>query len=166
MFLMGIFSLQSCKTAELATVEKVNIDRYSGTWYEIYRLPNRFEKNLNCVTANYEVLESGKIQVTNKGFKNDKKFKDIRGKAWVSDPVVQGEIKVQFFWPFSGDYYIMALDNEYQHALVGSPTRDYLWILSREPRLDEKIVGELKAYAEGRGFPVEQLEKIEHDCDN
>jgi len=163
---LGLFAfLSSCNSGdELKTVEKVDIEKYAGTWYEIYRLPNRFEKNLSCVTANYTVLKNGKIQVINRGYKDKDNFKEITGKAWLPNPNTSSQLKVQFFWPFSGDYYIMKLGENYDYALVGSPTRDYLWILARSPHLNDSVIQSLKDYAKNDGFAVDKMEKIAHDC--
>ena len=130
-------NLSSCKTTnDLVTVQEVNLDKYIGTWYEIARLPNRFEKNMKCVTANYSFKENGKIKVTNKGYLTTKnKYSTANGTAWIPNPDFQGRLKVSFFWPFSGDYYIIELDENYKYVLVGDPARKYLWVLSRTPNL-------------------------------
>lgn len=163
--LLGLFS---CKTAkDLPTVNEVNIDSYSGKWYEIAKLPNRFEKGLDCVTATYTIKENGKIKVENRGrlLKDISRYKDITGTAWVADPEYPGRLKVRFFWPFSGDYYIMALDDNYQYALVGSPTRNYLWVLSRTKILDQEIFDQLMTIARQHGFDTAAVEPINQDCD-
>ena len=112
----ALLGLISCKASmELQTVEKVDIDSYLGTWYEIARLPNSFEKGLECVTATYSLKENGKIEVLNKGYSAEKKkgFDTAKGTAWIPDPDYPGRLKVTFFWPFSGDYYIISLDEAY-----------------------------------------------------
>lgn len=161
-------SLFSCKsTAELATVEKVDIDKYLGTWYEIARLPNSFEKGLKCVTATYSLKDNGKIAVLNKGFAAEpkEKWKTAKGTAWVPDEKYPGRLKVTFFWPFAGDYFILALDKGYQYALVGDPSRKYLWVLARDKNLEESIYSKLMDLAKEKGFDIQQVLKIEHDCD-
>ena len=160
-------SFLSCKTPkDLPTVETVNIDKYAGLWYEIARLPNRFEKGLECVTATYTVKENGKIEVLNKGHlsKDNARMKESKGTAWVPDPEYQGRLKVRFFWPFAGDYYIIALDEDYSYALVGDPSRKYLWILSRSKNLDHKIYSELLDIAKNNGFDIEKVVRINQDC--
>lgn len=157
----------NCKnSAPLPTVSEVDLQKYSGTWYEIARFPNRFERGLECVTAEYSPKENGNIRVVNSGVKKDKpgKIDKASGTAWVPDPAYPGRLKVRFFWPFAGDYYIIALDDGYRYVLVGSPDRDYLWILSREKTLEESIYNELLQIAAKNGFDVSKLEMIDQSC--
>jgi len=134
LILLTMISFLSCKPSQnLSTVEKVDIKKYAGQWYEISRLPNSFEKGLHCVTATYTLKKNNKIEVLNKGYsiKDRGKFSTAKGTAWVPNSEYPGRLKVRFFWPFSGNYYIISLDEEYNYALVGDPSRKYLWILSR-----------------------------------
>ena len=165
--LFFVVSATSCVTTkELPTVEWVEVDKYTGQWYEIARLPNSFEKGLECVTANYSFKENGKIQVLNKGYSSEKaKYKTAEGTAWIPDADFQGRLKVTFFRPFSGDYYIISLDEEYQYALVGDPSRKYLWVLSRSKDLDEKVYSKLIGIAEKNGFETSSVIRINQDCD-
>ena len=150
--------LSGCKTAELQTVDSVDLEKYQGTWYEITKIPNRFEKNLINVTANYTLKENGRIIVLNSGFNTKKnKQQDAIGEAKVNGP---GKLGVSFFKPFYGDYYIMALDEDYQWVLVGSPSRDFLWILAREPQVSEDLITNLSKIATSRGFDVSRLERM------
>ena len=150
--------LSGCKTAELETVDNVDIERYQGTWYEITKIPNRFERNLIKVTATYTLKDNGRITVFNSGFNTKKgKQQDAIGEAKVNGP---GKLGVSFFKPFYGDYYIMALDQDYQWVLVGSPSRDFLWILAREPQVSEELITRLSAIATDRGFDVSRLERM------
>ena len=163
------FGMFSCVTGnlELEVVGDVDLERYQGVWYEIERLPNRFEKDLICVQARYTLLEDAKIEVENSGVDTQESgtVKRVTGKAKVPDPEDPARLKVTFFWPFSGDYQIIALDREnYQYALVGNSSRKFLWILARDPRLDQAIVDELTAIARAQGFPVEEMIKIPQDC--
>lgn len=163
--MLGLFS---CRTAiELPTVDKVDLDKYSGRWYEIAKLPNRFEKGLDCVTATYSVKDNGKIKVENRGrlLKDKTRYKDITGTAWVPDDSFPGRIKVRFFWPFAGDYYIIDLGKNYEYALVGSPSRNYLWILSRTPVMDKEQFDQLLEVAQKNGFDSSAVEPINQECD-
>lgn len=169
-YILGLAILVSTISCEegmdLETVKTIDIEKYAGTWYEIARLPNSFEKGMSCVTATYTSLSNGKIEVKNAGIlkgKNNKK-KDIVGQAWVPNSALPGQLKVRFFWPFSGDYYIMELDKDYNIALVGSPTRNFLWVLSRSPQLDQTIVDELLAKAKEAKFDIDKVEMIPQDC--
>jgi lipocalin len=162
-FMAALFS--SSAAQELPTVEEVNLTKYTGTWYEIARLPNSFEKGMQCVTATYTLKDNGKIEVLNKGYIAKKgKYKSARGNAWVPDREYPGRLKVTFFWPFSGNYYIMALDEDYQYALVGDPSRKYLWVLARSSALEESIYSELMSLAKSKGFDVERVIRIDQSC--
>lgn len=153
--------LWSCSTVYLALepIEEFNIERYMGKWYEIYRLPNKFEDGLEDITANYELTSDGNVIVTNEGrlVQDKSRLKQAKGKAWIPNPKEPSKLKVSFFWPFSGDYWVLKIDPEYSYALVGDPSGKYLWILSRDRRLDPKIVAELKMYASSLGFSVENM---------
>jgi|SRR6056300_35650 apolipoprotein D and lipocalin family protein len=159
-FLATVLLLTSCKTTqELKTVDYVDLERYQGKWYEITKIPNRFEKNLIYVTANYTLKENGKIKVLNDGYNTKKgKYEKAVGEAKVNGP---GQLGVSFFKPFYGDYYIMELDEDYQWVLVGSPSRDYLWILARTPQISEELITELSKRAENAGFDISRLERME-----
>lgn len=162
-----MLSFLSCKNyEELPTVEKVDLNKYMGTWYEIVRLPNSFEKGLECVTATYNLKENGKISVLNKGhsIEDNSKVETAKGKAWVPDKELPGRLKVTFFWPFAGNYYIIELDKDYKYALVGDPSRKYLWILSKSKVLDEKIVQNLLNTASEYGFDVDKVIRVNQDC--
>lgn len=129
-----------------------------GKWYEISRLPNKFEKGLTEVTATYQLNEDGTISIVNEGRLVDdiSRVKQVRGKGWLSTKE-SSRLKVSFLWPFKGDYWIIKVDPDYTYALVGDPSGKYLWILSRENRLDPKIINELKIYASTLGFAVENM---------
>jgi apolipoprotein D and lipocalin family protein len=130
----------------LQTVPKVDLERYLGTWYEIATIPQRFQKGCTGVIATYTLRPDGKIDVLNQCYKDSLtgKHKKAHGKAWVVDKQTNAKLKVQFFWPFSGDYWIIELDSlEYRYAAVGHPDRKYLWILSRTPNMDQVLYQEL-----------------------
>lgn len=162
---MATFS--SNQTAQdLPTVERVDLSKYVGTWYEIGRLPNNFEAGLECVTATYSLKKNGKIQVLNKGYSVKKgKYKTARGTALVPDPAYPGRLKVTFFWPFYGNYYILSLDEDYQYVLVGDPSRKYLWVLARNKSLDESIYQELLDQAKNLGFKTDRVLRINQGCE-
>ena len=165
----GLLTLFSCTTThkELQTVDKVDLQRYAGKWYEIARLPNSFEKGLTCVTANYSLKDNGNIKVVNRGHKKADKqvVKQSTGSARVPNKDYPAKLKVSFFWPFSGDYWILALDDNYQYAMVGAPSRKYLWILSRTKQLDKSIVNKLLNQAEQAGFDTGDIMMIGQDCE-
>jgi len=161
-----MFSCNSKK--ELPTVQNLEIEKYAGTWYEIAKLPNSFEKNLECVSATYSLQDDGKIAVFNKGKKTngDSAWKTIKGSAKIPDSNEPGRLKVTFFWPFAGDYYVIDLADDYSYALVGSPDRKYLWILSRETTLNKAIYSRLVERAKELEFPVELIERMNQSCES
>lgn len=162
------FALFSCRTSRepLDVVDSVDLQKYQGTWYEIARLPNRFEEGLKCVRATYKLQNDGKIQVINRGHKiaEPGKVKESTGVARVVDKDEPARLKVTFFWPFSGKYWIIDLAEDYRYALVGSPSRKYLWILSRSPEMDQKTYDSLLNQARSKGFDTTQMIRTLQDC--
>ncbi|MGD0582248.1 MAG: lipocalin family protein [Bacteroidales bacterium] len=160
-----LFATASSQTG-VKVVSSVDLKRYAGIWYEIARLPNSFEKSLQCVTATYSLRDDGKITVLNKGHKISDQAKEssAKGVAWVPDPKVPAKLKVQFFWPFSGNYWIIDLEKDYKYALVGDPSFKYLWILCREKVMDDKTYNNLLEIAVKNGFDVSPILKISQDC--
>jgi apolipoprotein D and lipocalin family protein len=167
LMLVAMVSMMSCtSTQDLPTVERVDLTKYQGLWYELARLPNSFEKGLECVTATYTLKSNGKIDVRNRGYSTVKgKYKSARGTARVPDPDEPGKLKVSFFWPFSGNYYILKLDDEYRYALVGDPSRKYLWILSRTKDLDAAVYTGLMDHAKINGFNTDQVTETGQQCE-
>ena len=125
----------------LATVPHVDLNRYLGEWYEISRYPNRFQKGCAASKATYSLRPDGRIEVLNECYDRDYQqvLRTARGTARVVDRESNAKLKVTFFWPFSGDYWIIDLGENYQYAVVGHPDRKYLWILSREKNMDEDL---------------------------
>jgi apolipoprotein D and lipocalin family protein len=149
------------KMAELKTVEYVDVQKYMGTWFEIAKFPQWFENGLVGVTANYTLLPNGKVRVVNSGYNNDfnGKLKTAKGKAWIVDKKTNAKLKVSFFWPFAGDYWILELGKDYEYVVVGEKSRKYLWILSRTPQMEETIYNDLIKRAQEKGFDISKLEK-------
>ena len=146
---------------EPATVEHVEIERYMGTWFEIAKLPQRFEKGLVGITATYSILPNGKVRVVNKGYVGDfnGSTRTAQGRAMVVDTKTNAKLRVSFFWPFTGNYWILELGRDYEYAVVGEESREYLWILSRTPQMDEATYNDLLKRVQAKGFDVSKLEK-------
>jgi len=145
------------------TVQGVDLDRYLGTWYEIARFPHSFEKNLVGVKATYSYRKDGKIEVLNQGYKDhlDGPLKMAKGKAKVPDPDDPARLKVSFFLFFYADYFILELDQEnYQWAMVGSTSDNFLWFLCRSPEMDSDVFEMLKQRARDRGYDISLLERV------
>ncbi len=148
---------------ELEVVDSVALSRYVGRWYEVARLPNRFQKKCaDSVTADYTLRSDGNIQVVNRCRKASGEFTTAKGKAKVVDKKTNAKLKVTFFWPFYGNYWILDLGPNYEYAVVGEPGRDYLWILSRNPQIDETLYRQLLAKMQARGFDTTRMIKTAH----
>jgi apolipoprotein D and lipocalin family protein len=173
LLIVGLFALLffSCatpkelRTDHIPTVSSFDLNRYLGQWYEIARLPHKFEDGLDKVTATYTLQEDGEIQVINRGFRTeDDEWEEAEGKAWIPDPEKPALLRVSFFWIFASDYKIINLDQEnYQYAMVTSSSKKYLWILSRTPRLEKDILQNLIDEATQLGFDIKQLYFVKHD---
>lgn len=166
--LLLLFGLTAgCATsppAEVSPVSGFDVNRYLGTWYEIARLDHSFERGLSRVTAEYSLNDNGTIKVLNRGYNaENNKWSRAEGKAKFRANETVGSLKVSFFGPFYGGYHIVELDNDYHHALVVGPSKNYLWILARSPELDEATYQSLVNKAAGLGFPTEDLIYVEHD---
>ena len=160
--------LAACATAPpgppVRTVAAVDLDRYAGTWHEIARFPNTFQdgRGRNCVatTATYALRTDGQVAVTNRCL--DANAGNAEAIATGSAYAVAGgnnaRLRVTFFWPFYGDYWVIGLDPEYRWAVVGAPGRDYLWILSRTPAMSSGDYAQAVAAAAGQGFDVSRLQ--------
>jgi apolipoprotein D and lipocalin family protein len=127
-------------TPPLRVVDHVDLNRYAGEWFEIARYPHSFQKGCVVSKATYSVID-GSIEVVNECYERGATSPDrsVKGRARVVDRDTNAKLKVTFFWPFAGDYWIIDLDEEYQYAVVGHPKRKYLWILARTQQMDEKL---------------------------
>jgi apolipoprotein D and lipocalin family protein len=146
--------------SELKTVDHVDIERYMGTWYEIAKFPQRFEDGLVGITATYSLLSNGKVRVLNSGYVGDfnGKLKTAKGKAWVVDRKTNAKLKVSFFWPFAGDYWIIELGKDYEYAVIGEVSRNYMWILSRTPKMKEEVYEGIVQRLKQKEFDVSRIE--------
>ena len=147
-------------TAELRTVSKVELDRYLGKWYEIGTIPAWFQKGCVGVTASYSLREDGDIRVENtcRDQSLDGPQSSVVGRAWVTDHASNAKLDVQFFWPFYGAYWVIELDPDYRYAVVGHPSRDYLWVLSRAPQMSDALYGELLERARQQGYDITKVQ--------
>ena len=155
LFLAVFFTACSTPKAPLPTVEKVNIDKYLGTWYEIARYEHFFERGCSDISATYSLKQSGEIDVLNRCTK-DGKLSEAKGIAYATNET-NAKLKVSFFRPFYGDYWVLMLDDAYQYAVIGEPTREYFWILSRTKTLDEEIKKKILLEMPKLGYEEEKL---------
>lgn len=145
-------------------VRNFDKSKYLGKWYEIARLDFYFEKGLNNTSAFYELNEDGSIKVVNRGFDPAKnKWKESVGKAKFVAKDDVGMLKVSFFGPFYGGYNVIALDSNYQYALVAGEELSYLWILSRQKTIPESVKSNYLQIAKQIGFNTNDLVWVKHD---
>ena len=143
----------------LETVSAVDIDRYAGKWYEIAKYPVVFENGCVDVTAEYTVLEDGSVRVVNTCGSIEGGSREIVGSATIADPTTNAKLRVSFFSPlFGAPYWIIELDEDYQYAVVGDPSREFLWILSRTPSLDETTLAGILRRLPDYGYDPDGLE--------
>lgn len=146
------------------TVERVDLERYVGLWYEIARIPNGFQEGcVRGVTARYELRDDGRIDVINRCVTSDGRVDEAKGLARVDDRESNARLKVSFFsifgWrPIWGDYWIIGLGDDYEFALVASPDRKYGWILSREPELDWYVLERIYTMLADQGYQLSDFE--------
>ena len=145
-------------------VRPFDVQRYGGEWFEIMRLDHSFERGLTNVTATYTLRDDGSVGVLNRGFDRERcRWKEADGTAEFQGEKTVASLSVTFFWPFAGGYHVFALDQEgYQWAAVSGPTRDYLWILARQPDLPAETRDRIVETARGLGFPVGELILVDH----
>ncbi len=160
----GLLLLVACHSTSrpLQTVSSVDLKKYEGTWYDIAHLPQKFQEGCSCVTANYQQVEDY-VQVINTCLREGK-MDSITGKAFSVEGSDNSKLKVQFFWPFKGDYQIIALDEDYSTALVGTPDRESLWLLSRTAKPTANTVKEYLNKAEELGFDTSQMIYTDQSC--
>lgn len=162
--MLGILSCSAVQPApELPVVSRVDLERYAGAWYEIASYPNRFQKGCVATKATYTLMPNGKVRVLNQCRRGsmDAEWDSANGKAWVVDSTTSAKLKVSFFWPFRGDYWILELGKEYEYSIVGAPSREYLWILSRTPTMDEALYTRILETVERLGFDPQRLRKTQ-----
>lgn len=157
-FLATIMS--SSTTSKLQTVPFVDLNKYAGRWYEIASYPQRFQKGCHCTTAEYSLSDKGYVIVENRCNKGSVNGKPsyIKGKAFVEKNTGNAKLKVQFFWPFKGNYWIIDLAEDYSYAVVSDPSMKYLWILSRTPKMNDVIYQQILSRLKAKGFDLDKLQ--------
>ncbi len=168
-FLVLAFSVQiiaqSKTESVLTTVQSVNLEKYVGTWYEIAKIPNRFQSDCaKNTTATYSLNEDGTIKVVNRCFEEDGEVDEAEGIARIVDTLTNAKLEVSFVsflgWrPFWGAYWIIGLDDNYQWAIVGHPERKYGWILSRTKSISEETQTEIFSILAEQGYNINDFEK-------
>lgn len=177
LILMTIFAAASAfaqnKPGELTTVSSLDLNRYSGKWYEIAKYPNKFQKQ--CVgntTATYNLKANGRIEVVNECLKKDGTNERAVGEAKIPNKSNNAKLKVRFapkalsFLPFVwGNYWVIELGDDYSYTVIGEPGRDYFWILSRKPTMDDATYQNILRRAEAKGFVPGRVEKTPQNAE-
>lgn len=162
--LLALTSACSTTTTErlglgpVRTVAAVDLGRYVGTWYELASFPQSFQEGCSHTTATYTLREDGEIDVLNRCIK-DGELDEAEGRARVVEP--PAKLEVSFFRPFWGEYWIIDLDPEYRTAIVGHPSRDYLWFLSRTATVAPQVMSAMEDAARAQGYELNRLKRTD-----
>ena len=156
---------QTTPNRPLPTVRNVDLQRYAGTWHEIARLPNSFQRDHERARAEYTAQADGSVRVVNTAIRPDGSTREARGRAEAVPGTNNARLRVGFEGlaalapsPKEGNYWIIALDDQdYKYAMVGTPDRKFLWILARPPKLDAATARSLVSRAQSLGYPTSQL---------
>ncbi|XP_016490878.1 temperature-induced lipocalin-1 [Nicotiana tabacum] len=157
-------------TKVMEVVKKLDVEKYMGRWYEIASFPSRFQpKNGVNTRATYTLNPDGTVHVLNETWCDGKRGY-IEGTAYKADPKSdEAKLKVKFYVPpflpiipVTGDYWVLHIDENYQYALIGQPSRNYLWVLCRQNSLDDEIYNQLVEKAKEEGYDVSKLHKTPH----
>ena len=167
---LGMATMAYAQAQDLKTVDKVELDRYFGLWYEVARKPLSFQnKCARDVTARYTLNENGNVVVDNRCYSSDGKLNQSIGEAYVQNAPYNSKLKVSFLpeairWlPVGrGDYWVLKADADYKTVLVGEPKRKYMWVLSREPNIEPEVLTEYLDYAKSVGYDLSDLIKTPH----
>lgn len=160
LYALSIGFLTSCTgqpVVPLDTVQSVDITRYLGTWYEIASLPNKFQAMCVADTQAHYRQDGDGVAVRNRCRKSDGSVTEIHGVAKIVNGSGNAKLRVSFFRPFYGDYWILAIDPAYGWVLVGEPRRKFAWVLARKPSLDDATLNLAFDKAAKLGFPKEKF---------
>lgn len=154
----------SCSNPELPAATNFNLDRFMGTWFEISALPGGIKKGCTCTTFDYKLSnDRDHVMIINSCIKKGKQGA-VLAKGFVDEKSASAKWKLQLFWPFTDDYYILAVADDYSYAMAGHPDRKSLWIMSRNPVLDSTAYNLLVEKAKSLGFDTSQLIRTVRDC--
>lgn len=162
----GASTAAATPKAPVQVVDSLDLTRYAGKWYEIARLPNRFQRACaSDTTATYTLRPDGRIDVLNQCREADGKLRSARAVAKrAGDKEPSSKLKVTFFWPFQGNYWVIAMDPDYRWAVVGEPDRKYLWILSRTPQIADREYEKILALIQKQGYQTQNLIRTRHSA--
>ena len=154
-----ISSLFAEENKNLKVVSNLDLRKFQGVWYEIAHNPWFPEDNCFAMIAHYKLIEDNKIEVTNicrkHGF--DGEISKITGKAWLVDPILTSKWEVQFIWPFTLDYWVIDLEENYNYAVIGEPDKENFWILSRKPIMEKGLLTKIIEKTKMKGYDLSNL---------
>ena len=162
---------QTPKEGELKVVPEVDLQRYMGTWYEIARLPFKYQSQcISDVTATYALLDDGNVQVINRCRNENGELSEAVGlarRASKDGPNSKLEVRFAPAWlswlPMVwGDYWIMVLAPDYSYVAIGGPEREYMWVLSRTPSIDEAVLQQILEQVKQNGYDLTDLIRTKH----
>ncbi len=163
--IMAMLLLNGClgMPQSVTPVERFELERYLGRWYEIARLDHSFERGLVNVTAEYTLRADGGVAVLNRGYSTvDGQWREAEGKAYFVDSADSGYLKVSFFGPFYGSYVVFELERDnYQYAFVSGQNRSYLWLLARTPSVEPAVMERFISMSSRLGFMTDELILVE-----
>ena len=143
----------------LQVVSNLDLHKFQGVWYEIAHNPWFPEDNCFAMIAHYKLIEDNKIEVTNicrkHGF--DGEISKIKGKAWLVDQAIKSKWEVQFIWPFTLDYWVIDLEEDYNYAVIGEPDKENFWILSRKPIMEKNLLTKIIEKTKLKGYDLSNL---------
>jgi len=149
------------QSEELQTVENVDLSLYLGLWFEIASISAPFQSP-DCVgtTATYTLNTDHSVKVWNQCYlPKENRLERIEGRATIVEATNQAKLKVSFFGPFAGDYWVIDLDSNYSYAVVGHPSRNYLWILSRTPEMDPEQYSAILSRIQAKGYDLKRIKR-------
>ena len=159
--LISTFSISSAFAEEkrLEAVSNLDLKKFQGVWYEIAHNPWFPENNCFSMIAHYKLIKDKKIEVTNICRKNgfDGEISKIKGKAWLVDPNINSKWEVQFIWPFTLDYWVIDLEEDYKYAVIGEPDKENIWILSRKPIMKKSLLVKIIKKTKMKGYDLSNL---------
>jgi apolipoprotein D and lipocalin family protein len=154
-----ISSVFAEENKNLEVVSNLDLNKFQGVWYEIAHNPWFPENNCFAMIAHYKLIEDNKIEVTNicrkHGF--DGEISKIKGKAWLVDQAIKSKWEVQFIWPFTLDYWVIDLEDDYSYAVIGEPDKENFWILSREPIMKRNLLTKIIEKTKLKGYDLSNL---------
>ena len=152
----SVFPLENKK---LEVVSNLDLQKFQGTWYEIAHNPWFPEKGCFSMIAHYKLTDDNQINVTNICRKNgfDGEISKVTGRAWLVNPKIKAKWEVQFIWPFTLDYWVIDLEENYNYAVIGEPEKENLWILSRKPIMEKGLLSRIIETTKNKGYDLSNL---------